>query len=67
MPTKKKHTAKKSCKATNQKDKCIYYHAEHDLLKAAKGHKKAIEARGGKAKIEKKGKKYHIDYSFPKK
>jgi hypothetical protein len=64
---KKKSTSKKACKAVNSKDKCIYYVAEHDMMKAAKGHKKAIENRGGKASIKKKGAKYQLDYSFSKK
>lgn len=66
MP-KKKTSKKASCKAVNQKDKCIVYTRTHKEKSAAIGHAKNIRARGGKVSRKSVKKGIELTYSFPKK
>jgi len=62
----KKSGSTRTCKAVNQKDKCIVYNANHKQKQVAELHAKKIKKRGGKFKILKTNKGYKIEYSFTK-
>lgn len=64
--TKQKNT-KKTCRAKNQKDKCIVYHATHTTKDIAMAHAKNIKKRGGKVKFKPNSTGYTLEYGFPKK
>lgn len=57
---------KRSCKAVNQKGKCVLYTAKHTTAKAATAHAKKICTRGGTVKRTNTGNTITLSYSFPK-